>query len=419
MEPESRSDNNLHNGQEAISEKLITRVTHRAGVLVAGGGIAGIAAALAAARHGADVLLIEREFALGGLAALGLITYYLPLCDGRGHQVIFGIGEELLRLAIKHGAESSYPSAWLDAGADPSLREKQRFKAGYNGPLFMMESEFLLKDAGVRLLYGTQICSAQTRNGRITHIICENKSGRFAVAADVFIDATGDADIARFAGAETVRFGQGNVLAGWYYSYAADGLRLKMVGASDIPDEEKLAGDLRTYLTPERFSGLDGDELSRMTELSHRATYDAGSAVRASDPSAFPAVIPSIPQIRMTRRIAGYETPDTSDDRREWDDCVGLTGHWRHRGPVYGIPLGCLRSVSFPNLLAAGRDISVTDSMWDNTRVIPTCAVTGEAAGTAAAMFSDFSSLTGAQISELRAELGRGGVKTSIAELGL
>ena len=418
MTNEPGSVNATLDGSETIMETLSTLVTHRAGVLVAGGGVAGIAAALAAARHGADVLLIEREFALGGLATLGLITYYLPLCDGRGHQVIYGIGEELLRLAIKHGAESSYPDAWLD-GNDPEKRQKQRFQAGYNGPLFMTESEFLLKNAGVRLLYGTLICSAQTRNGRITHLICENKSGRFAVAADVFIDATGDADIAGFAGAETVRFGQGNVLAGWYYSYAGDGLRLKVVGVSDIPDEEKLAGDSRTYLTSERFSGLDGDELSRMTELSHRATYDAWRAMRAADPSAVPAVIPSIPQIRMTRRIAGYETPDTSDDRREWDDCIGLTGHWRHRGPVYGLPLGCLISVSFPNLLAAGRDISVTDSMWDNTRVIPTCAVTGEAAGTAAAMFSDFSSLTGAQISELRAELRRGGVKTSIAELGL
>lgn len=81
---------------------------------VAGGGIAGIAAALASSRNGAKVILIEKQCALGGLAILGLITIYLPLCDGMGKQVIYGIGEELLRLSIKYGYEDNYPNAWLD-----------------------------------------------------------------------------------------------------------------------------------------------------------------------------------------------------------------------------------------------------------------------------------------------------------------
>lgn len=74
-------------------------------VAVCGGGVAGVAAALAAARHGAKVLLIEKQFALGGLATLGLVTVYLPLCDGLGKQVSFGIAEELLRVSIGHGWE--------------------------------------------------------------------------------------------------------------------------------------------------------------------------------------------------------------------------------------------------------------------------------------------------------------------------
>ena len=83
-----------------LHEQLETPILETHSVIVAGGGIAGIAAALAAAREGADVLLIEREFLLGGLATLGLVTIYLPLCDGRGHQVSFGIAEELFRLSI-------------------------------------------------------------------------------------------------------------------------------------------------------------------------------------------------------------------------------------------------------------------------------------------------------------------------------
>ena len=80
--------------------------------VVAGGGIAGIPAAAAAARNGARVLLIEREYALGGMATLGLVTIFLPLCDGRGNQLVAGLGEELLRLSILHGAELPPPEVW-------------------------------------------------------------------------------------------------------------------------------------------------------------------------------------------------------------------------------------------------------------------------------------------------------------------
>ena len=81
-------------------------------VIVVGGGIAGISAALSARRAGAEkVLLIEREYALGGLATLGLVTIYLPLCDGKGTQVSFGIAEELLRLSVSKGAEEPVPAS--------------------------------------------------------------------------------------------------------------------------------------------------------------------------------------------------------------------------------------------------------------------------------------------------------------------
>ena len=83
-------------------------------VAVCGGGVAGISAALAAARLGKRVILFEREYILGGLGTSGLVTIYLPLCDGYGRQVSFGIAEELLRLSIKHGAEDRYPANWLD-----------------------------------------------------------------------------------------------------------------------------------------------------------------------------------------------------------------------------------------------------------------------------------------------------------------
>ena len=171
-----------------ICENLVTPVSDHAEVVVAGGGIAGIAAALAAARNGADVLLIEAEYALGGLATLGLITMYLPLCDGCGHQVSFGIAEELLRLSVKHGHEGVYPAAWLEGGSDEE-KIKTRFRAYYNGPLFCIEAERLLLEAGVRILYGTRVCRAVTDGDRITALVVENKSGRYALTVKSVIAA--------------------------------------------------------------------------------------------------------------------------------------------------------------------------------------------------------------------------------------
>ena len=85
-------------------------------VIVVGGGISGVSAALSASRQNKKVLLIEKSSNLGGLATSGLITIYLPICDGKGHQVSFGIAEELIHLSIKMGCQRKYPKAWLENG---------------------------------------------------------------------------------------------------------------------------------------------------------------------------------------------------------------------------------------------------------------------------------------------------------------
>ncbi|MBO4220476.1 MAG: FAD-dependent oxidoreductase [Clostridia bacterium] len=395
---------------ERIRESLETPVTHSCRTAVAGGGVAGISAALAAARHGADVLLIEREFTLGGLATLGLITIYLPICDGRGRQVIYGIGEELIRLSALHGCEY-FPEAWLGNGTAKD-REETRFEVGFNPDLFALECERLLLSNGVRILYGTQICSAARKDGRVTHIICENKSGRFAVECTNVVDATGDADVAVMAGANTSLFAGGNIAAGWYYSCSNGKRELNMIGFSEdpgsaIPEEER---------KKDRFSGVDGDELSRMMIMSHSLTYGAWKDRLRGEPDAVPCSIAGIPQLRMTRRINGLSTPSSAEEGKDHPDSVGLFGDWRKCGPVYALPFGSLCSDNTLNLLAAGRDISVTDDMWDITRVIPCCAVTGEAAGTAAALFDDFRP-DACGMRELQARLRAGNVRLSMSEI--
>ncbi len=376
-----------------IKESIETKVTKSCDILVCGGGFAGIAAAVAAARQGKKVILTEKQFMLGGLGTAGLVTIYLPLCDGYGKQVSFGIAEELLRLSISMGAEAKYPENWLD-GNDPALRTEKdkRFEVQYNAQLFAILAEQLLLKEGVEILYGTYAVAASTEDKKIAAVICENKSGRFGISAKSVVDATGDADIALFSGAPTERFGQGNVLAAWYYSAVDRGYQLRMLGASDIPDEDKKGNEAKP-LIDRRFSGLDGEELSEQTILSHAQTLSDIKARRKYGEDILPVTIATTPQIRMTRRIAGEYTLDTKEAHTYFEDSIGMVSNWKKRGPVYEVPFRTLYSKEIKNLIFAGRCTSVTDAMWDIMRVIPCCAVTGQAAGLAAAMTDDFSSL--------------------------
>lgn len=388
-----------------IREEFNTAVTDECDVLVAGGGIAGIAAALAAARAGARTTLVEKSSILGGLATSGLIAIYLPLCDGCGRQVSFGIAHELFMLSIKHLVENRYPKAWLENGTHEEKCAK-RFEVQYNASLFALEAEKLLLQNGVRILYGTSICSVRTENDRISHIIIENKSGRTAMALRTVVDVTGDADIARFAGAPTENFKAGNVLAAWYYSITDGRLTLNQLGAADIPDAEK-TGNEKEPLIKRRFGGLEGDELSEMLTLSHEQTLKHIVANRKKNPSIVPTSLATIPQIRMTRKLVGEYTLDAAEEHKYFEDSIGMISNWKKKGPLYEVPFRTLYNSRFRNLITAGRSISVTELMWDISRVIPSCAVTGEAAGLAAALWDDFSA---ADIGELQERLKKNGV---------
>lgn len=374
--------------------------------VVAGGGIAGIAAATAAARGGARVLLIEKQYMPGGLATAGLVTIFLPLCDGMGRQVTFGIAEELLRLSVRHGYEGEYPSAWLENGSYAE-KAKHRFEVQYNPYIFAIEAEKLLKAAGVDILFGTSVCEAYVSDGKIRHIITENKSGRTAVALKNIIDCSGDADICRLAGENTVVFSQGNVPASWYYYVENGENKLKMLGFSDIPDSQKTAEQLENSKSSLRFTGLEADELSDLTLYSHSVLLDDFLKRGRDTPRCSLSSIAATPQIRMTRRIDGKYTQDDTEMHKEYNDSVGLFSDWRKPGPVYELPFGTLTGRKITNLLAAGRCISVTDAMWDITRVIPVCALSGQAAGTAAAMTDNFD---GIDINKLQDNLKLNGV---------
>ncbi len=389
-----------------IIKQIETEVKRAYDVAVCGGGFAGISAALAAARQGSKVVLFEKQYMLGGLGTAGIVTIYLPLCDGFGKQVSFGIAEELFRLSILHGAEDKYPENWLENKGTRTAIDK-RFEVQYNPQLFAILAEKLLLDEGVDIIYGTYVVDVDVNQDKINYIITENKSGRFAYKVKSVVDATGDCDIANFSGVPTELFRQGNVLAAWYYSAGKDGYELNMVGFADIPDEEKnMENDVKP-LIQKRFSGIDGEELSEQMCMSHQSTYADFLKKRESDDTLLPVTIATTPQIRMTRKIIGEYELSHTEMHKYFDDSIGMVSNWKKRGPVYEVPFKTLYNSKIKNLICAGRCTSVNETMWDIMRVIPCCAVTGQAAGTAASMTDDFHKIN---IRELQKTLVTNGV---------
>lgn len=377
-----------------INEALNTKITESCDVLVCGGGFAGISAALSSARQGKKTILLEREYILGGLGTAGLVTIYLPLCDGMGRQVSFGIAEELLRLSVSMGAEAQYPENWLDSEDKAHRTEKdKRFEVRYNPNLFAILAEQLLLKEDVKILYGTYAVAVDKTEDKINAVITESKSGRRAIKAASVVDATGDCDIAFLAGAPTDTFKQGNILAAWYYFLDNSGYKLNSLGAADIPDDQKNGENGVETLISRRFTGLDAEEISQMVQLSHKAVLEDVKNRRDRGSDLVPTCIATIPQIRMTRKLIGEYVLHDTEEHKYFEDSIGMVSDWRKRGPVYEVPFKTLYSNKIKNLILAGRCTSVTDSMWDIMRVIPCCAVTGQAAGTAAAMTDDFTEL--------------------------
>lgn len=382
-------------------------------VLVAGGGIAGVAAAVAAAREGASVCLIEKACGLGGLATLGNVTIWLPICDGRGRQVIGGLGEELLRLSVAD-LPRDYPSArmhgipacWLPGG-DPEARRKTRYRVEFNPWSYTLALERLVLDAGVTLLYDTRLGAVRQEDDRVSHVIVENKSGRFALGCRTVIDATGDADVCFLAG-ESTESVDANVLCGWFYTLKDGALTLHQLSNKYCRNvtKENAQGPF--------FRGDDGAQVTAHVVQTRALVRDRLAKLRAQAPESDVQLVgPAMMAcLRMTRRLVGDFSLGEGHMHQWFEDAVGLSGDWRRSGPVYAIPYRALCGVRNRNLLAAGRCMSVDTTAWDVMRAIPGCSVTGQAAGVAAALAvrSGEADVRGLSVPALQAALRAQGV---------
>ncbi|NLD83829.1 MAG: FAD-dependent oxidoreductase [Clostridiales bacterium] len=374
-----------------IVETLRVPVKAPVDVIVAGGGFAGVAAALAARRCGADVLLLEKTASLGGLGTNGLISYYEPLCDGQGEQLMGGMAEELLHASIRYG-DDTLPQIWVDRSgpADKSLVRSDkkdpiggRYAALFSPTLCQLALDELLVHAGVQIRFDILVARPIAENGRLLGLMCESKSGREYFPASAFVDATGDADLFYRANCECVN-GENYFTSIAHCSTVSEKKkalqnRQWLVCGSDLFGKGHPAG----Y---PKMSGTTNEEISRFILDGRKAILDK---VRQEDRTGRDIVaLPGQAQFRKTRRIKGAYTITEKDLKHPQPDSIGVVGDFNKPGDWYEIPYGCLYAPALENVFAAGRMISADGWAWDVTRVIPVCCLTGQAAGTAAAFIA-------------------------------
>ncbi len=406
---------------DMIHETLETRVADSADVLVVGGGIAGVAAAVAARRRGADVLLIEKSVLLGGLATNGLISWYEPLCDGHGTQLIYGLAEELLRLSIQLGPDT-LPQIWQNRSVpiDKALvsGKKQnpvggRYATFFSPTIFQLSLDELLEREGVRVRLDIRGVRPLMEGAKCLGVVAESISGREAFLARMVIDATGDAAVLARAGVPCV---DGHN----FLSMVAH--RMDTAAVDNILSRRKwmtIGADLYGNGHPEGyplFTGLDNAEETRFVRDGHRLLTDA---LRKDDRMKRDiTTLPAQAQFRKTRRLAGGYTLTEEDSQKPNERSIALIGDFERPGDWYEVPYECLYHPAYENLLAVGRMISSSGWAWDVTRVIPCCAATGEAAGTAAALaLKENASVNTLNLKNLQSALRENGMRLHRTEV--
>ncbi len=354
-------------------------------VIVTGGGIGGIAAAVSAARQGCSVLLIEKGINLGGLATVGLISWYEPLCDGEGGQMIGGIAEELIRLAAKVGFHT-LPEQW--GGKDPCPPTKNRFASFFSPTIFSLALDKYVTEAGVSLLFDTRATYPVMDGNVCRGVIVENVDGRVLYPAKAVIDATGDATLLHRAGIPCELGENYFTYVVHQYSYAGAERYLKTKDNRKFRQWKNYGGsDMEGNGQPEGMKPVHGVSAEENTDFLLKAKLKTLKQIEEVDKREYDIMmLPAMPQFRKIRRICGKTVFDGTAEGVAVLDSIGSTGDFRHSNRRFDIPYGTLFHPDFPNLLAAGRIISAGDDGWEITRVIPVCALTGQAAGVAAAL---------------------------------
>jgi len=379
-------------------------VLHKTSILVVGGGPAGTAAAFSAKRLGVDVTLVERYGYLGGLATGGLVLGIFPLYDRNNKQVIFGIGEELMKKldVLKFGI--------ID-------RNKAPIYPTIDAEAFKYVLADMVLDSGITAYLDCWgVDAIVDAKGAVQGAVFESKAGRQAILADIVIDASGDGDIYAAAGAafEKVKDNIGLIsrIGNIEEIDMAPGRGSENPGAGNTPLTGKPGSGRPSRGRVEEFSGhagnstpaphvnwlnmkgpvgdaLDVADLTAM-ELKHRrGTWSNVEKLRQKPGNEQVFLAETAPQlgVRLSRLLEGVKklTVQEIKSGAKFKDVIGYSGTYAN-APEFQIPYGSLVPSKVENVLAAGRCISAEFDVADITRLIPVCWVTGQAAGLAAAL---------------------------------
>lgn len=359
-------------------------------VIVAGGGVAGVAAAVSAARMGKKVLLIEKTITLGGLATIGLVNWFVPSCNGRGTNIVKGMAQEMFDRAIEWGYDT-VPEEWK-GGKEPGEGAKSRHVTRFSVNIYILKLTQWLKEEGVELLFDTVVTQPVMEGGRCTALIVENKSGTECYEGKMIIDATGDADVLYRAGVPTV---QGKNYHTFYASLTDLECCEAAVREQDIQKiyGKKIYGGKANLFGknhPEGkpfWLGTTGEDVTKYVVENHLQLLQNLSKEdrRKRDITELPMMV----QLRTTRRLDGEYALSPADVYRHFEDSISAMNDFEHRHFLYEIPYRVMYRKEFPNLLAAGRITSGEGYGWDLLRVIPPAIITGQAAGVAASLAID------------------------------
>ena len=405
-------------------------VKHEVDVFVAGGGPAGVAAAVSAARHGAKVFLAEGHTCLGGMSTAGRVMVFMTTSDG---------------------------VRTLDAGFGARVRARLKKEARLKGHANDLETfkrvyDAEMAEAGAGFSFYTRVADVVTEGGAIQYVVCASPSGMWAVKAKVYIDCTGNGDLAAWAGADWKKGdAKGHMMPGTLVSYwsdldwaAWDRDRTKPFPGSGQPFGAYLPEANRDGVlsVPDlHFSGIfrqdgglglanmghcfdvDGtDEVSLTKALveGRRSMVEyeryLHDYLRHGMEKARLLATGELLGVRETRRITGDYVlsladylarasfpdeigrysypidihPSSADPKAMAEHVKQFNAQYRYRrGESYGIPYRILTPKGIANLLVAGRCVSSDEMVQASIRVIPACYITGQAAGVAAALAAD------------------------------
>ena len=418
----------LDDGRRAVMSEAGREIAD-VDVCVVGAGSAGSSAAIAAARGGASVLLVDRLPFLGGTSTAVLDTFYGFYTPGtRARKVVGGIGDDVVEGLRSLGPVLERPNTY---GAGTGVT--------YLADHLKVVWEDLVERAGARVLLHAMLQAVEVRDGRVAAIVVATRAGLCRIRATVFVDASGDADLCAFAGFGFERAGEidpAQTLTTTFRMVNVDLERRRSVSKAEFHALMAEAAESGAYDLPRRegsdhITPVDGMVATVMTRLDSFRREDDGRIVDATDPWFLTAaeiagrrqaleyvrfLVDRVPGyekaslvtlgtgigVRETRRVYGdYRL--TADDvlaGRAFPDAVGLCGApiedhrvgadtvWRYLpdGAAVGIPYRALVVRDAANVLVAGRCFSATHDAHASVRSMAQCMAMGQAAGTAAAM---------------------------------